>query len=197
MQDMTELGREIADALGGWSVEPLDPRSRCYLVGQNEGERLFILAENHDPNSLIIKGDFPDVQDCRGNGRNVRIGCSRTKGAARIAKDIERRLLPDYRVALAAVLEFRDRQAGNTAQRELAMTEVSAKLGGPRVMTDGYFSSEVNLGGVLVRGYGSITATSGADTMTLDLKAIPRDVAMQIVVVLAEARNADRGELLS
>ena len=94
--------------------EPLTD-NRAYIQ-DNLVERLSIsngcYSGSHKPGRLVVRGEFPE-----GAARNVydpakytEITCDENKSPEQIAKDIERRLMPEYRESLKVVLERIDNE---------------------------------------------------------------------------------------
>ena len=101
---MQKLATDIAAHLtGSWTVKPNDEDGnwRAYILGAND-ERLFLSNMwGGGKGRIYISGSFPSGLSHTDSSITV----AATKTPSQIAKDIERRLLPAYQIALAAAKE--------------------------------------------------------------------------------------------
>lgn len=123
---------DVASALGdGWSHEATDENIRygfTHLAGPN-GARLSIGHDRYrSGGKLEISGAYPDNQVY--GLPTIKIGVGETRGAAVIAKEISRRVLPDYLVELERVVADNARRGANADARRVLATELAAVVGG-------------------------------------------------------------------
>jgi hypothetical protein len=105
--DFAQLVQDIADALG-WTVE-VEQEPRPYITLKGKGDEKLYLR--WDGGRVRISGKYPRLYDRhRMVGYAIPYGehppsitCAVSRGAEAIAQDVERRLLPDYRVLLEKV----------------------------------------------------------------------------------------------
>lgn len=93
------------DANSQWEVKPYDADWVQHIINvNNPPEQIGIRFDRGK--KFIISGHFPDMQGHARTPDNIPlIGCSATKSPDDIAKDIDRRLLNDYRYELSKVIE--------------------------------------------------------------------------------------------
>ena len=105
------------------------------FMQDNLVERLSIsngcYSGSHKPGRLVIRGEFPE-----GAARNVydpakytEITCDENKSPEQIAKDIERRLMPEYRESLKVVLERIDSEEKYIMKRSAIIEKIAKHLG--------------------------------------------------------------------
>lgn len=113
-----------------------------------------------------------------------RIGANLARPAATLARDIARRLLPDAETMHAIILERQaEHDAYENAKNETlaACREAMGRAASEPVTHD---PDKVHLSR-LVDGYGDVTAHR--DTVSIELRSIPRAVALDMLRVLAAA----------
>jgi hypothetical protein len=111
---LQELMEEVSEEMPGWNY--VDRKSQglewgCYLK-DSEGHSLYVRGDSFDTHSRI------EISGSGDNGfymPDVKITVAATKTAKQIAKDIERRLLPNY---LAKFEEMSEKQAKTDAYNE-------------------------------------------------------------------------------
>lgn len=133
-KSLPALGRDVALALGkGWSVSQAESW-RVDLSGPN-GLILSIHAEHGLPDHVVIYGVFPrSVADSGayvGNIKRGEIKVRADRGAATIAKEIMRRLMPVYVPALAEALKRTDERLDDAATRDAVAAEIAALMRAP------------------------------------------------------------------
>lgn len=117
---LTRLIISIAEALGcaarfGSKVNHFENPNLLYIIRAGTAERICIRESSSERGKLVIDGEYPrtDAGDFISPpyGESYpKIRVNPERGAKVIAKDIERRLLPEYRKYLAYVLD-RKKQA--------------------------------------------------------------------------------------
>ena len=179
--------REIAAALGeGWTVEPVTSGHRAATLTGPDSQALTLCVDWRHTDRLEIRGDIPTPYDRRQyDYRPAEITVSRDKGAAKIAADITRRLLPDYLPKLAASLEverahseYVDSVTNTAGYLETAAGRVLS----PMTHRSSETSKEYSLR--LSHGYGN--ATVRADSVSLELNGITPDQARRILAIVGE-----------
>jgi hypothetical protein len=104
-----EICRQVAANLEGvWRIAPHDPdRSHWHEIADDAGHKLLVSIDYHT-SKLTIRGIYPRNASLQNLGiigyhdREPSIGANALKPAAKIARDIDRRLLPDYLMLYAA-----------------------------------------------------------------------------------------------
>jgi hypothetical protein len=121
----------IAGSLGeGWKAVPNNDGCRGAHLHGPASEDIWLSRTWAGPGRLFIKGEFPTALDGGGsygpyNARDKHsITVAGDKAPAVIARDIERRLLPEYRLDLAKALKS---QIAHMARRE-AIKQTSNRL---------------------------------------------------------------------
>jgi hypothetical protein len=123
---------EIAAAMGeGWSVQPGYGRRDAHLAGP-DNIRLHVQWGYGNVDRMTISGSLPDeLSEHRkySSGREPEIGVSTSKTPAQIARDIRRRLLPDFAAMTAAAIERRRESDDAYAAQDMLAAELAALLG--------------------------------------------------------------------
>lgn len=177
----------IAKALGkGWSVESASVEHRTPRAELRHAEYgLIALNTNYGaaPGKLAVYGRFPHSQDhTPPSGHSI--GVSPERGAVAIAKDITRRLLPDFKVARE---EFLGKVAASLAYHAKCLSNAKrlAAAGGVEVHKDrhsGVESPTFYIDGTDVQVHG--------DSVYFQRLSVSLNVAERILQVLATAEAA-------
>jgi hypothetical protein len=191
---MPPLAADIVQGLGlGWSVEnDADRDDWCHgfwLAGPG-GLRLYVeKGDRYDmPKRVQIIGLYP--QDDPHRAHRYSIGCGIAQGGQKIARDVERRLLPDYRAELARAYERIARQESDVCRRFALRDELLEVLAAHAPRLIGHRQderrSEVAAGHV---GKGSLDVQLNNDGSEVKIEArwISADVARAMVAAFAEA----------
>lgn len=133
-----EIATLIAAALGnGWRAEPgyrTDDSDARLRGPDDEDVHLSQAWEYSRRDRLVLSGSLTGELHTRIHD-NVypyprhEITVSRSKSAERIARDIQRRLLPGYRATLATARRIQQRHQERTAARDALASELIAALG--------------------------------------------------------------------
>jgi hypothetical protein len=127
-----DLGANIATILGdGWncSYEPEKyGRDRMALNGPDDAEIVVWRARYGHDGKLDIHGIYPKNETY--DVKHVRIGVGETRGPAVVAREIQRRLLPDYLPELARIKADNARRADNHGARLALAKELAALIKG-------------------------------------------------------------------
>jgi hypothetical protein len=145
---------------------------------------------------LLASGNYPNT-----NGRPGResISVGLTRPAAAIAKELNRRLLPEYLANLAKVQHYNDTERSQHEERGVVMAKV-ARVFGQTYRQEPYelgrsntYRDNFTLHGALASG--SVEATGRPDTLELALRSVPTETALRILAILAIlAEPAKAGE---
>ena len=151
------LAQQVAEHLPGeWTVEgfPSDwGRGGAYLHDSNNQATL-IIGESQDyadrnKNKISISGDYPRDRDGRmSEARRFSIKVSGDKSAELIARDVERRLLPDYLPVLRSVLatlSSRDAYEDKTTRIAQSIADLVHVKRDPREATVSFYKSPYDL----------------------------------------------------
>lgn len=135
--DFRTLASDVAAALGdGWRSE-YDPdsfgRYRATLHGPDDAKILMWRDRYGNDGKLTVSGSYPDNNAY--DVKHVKIGIGETRGAAVIAREIQRRLLPDYLPELVRIKKDNARRTDNRAARLRLAEELAGPIKG-RVIDD-------------------------------------------------------------
>lgn len=162
----------------GWSEYGRDAFTRLNISGEYHAEKLY----DHIPYGAIRPS----------------IGVSTAKSPATIAKDIERRFLPEYKALITAARE-RKAKSDDYANRSIAnagklaessggvfsVVEKSEYSNGPRTPTSNLHMNHKSV------GYGNVSVSD--ESVKIDLSSIPLELASRIMEVMAEYNNTRTG----
>jgi len=193
-----EKAREIAPFLKGFSVDTTREVGDHYsqLINGEEVIGLYVVTYGSNAGRLEVSGGYPVGPDGENlsnglydysTGRSVhvippRIGINGNRPPAKIAADIERRFLPEYREVLAKVKELkakRDAYKGKVGQN---VKELLAVCNGKPNRADNSFYIPFDGGSA----YGDVEVYD--DSVNLKLSSIPLPLAKQILKLVAEAK---------
>lgn len=181
LAELFTLAREVATALGdGWSPLPNEPGYGYWpQIAGPDGATVFLRREGA---KVEVHADYPgnDAYDVK----HLTIGVSVSRGAATIAREIQRRLLPEYLPELARVqAHIADR--GRMRAARMALAEELAAPIGARVVNDDRLN-DTHVGGYPVK----FEIDYRADAGTVTIHGASPDVMRAIVAVLASRVNA-------
>ncbi|WP_190821996.1 hypothetical protein [Saccharopolyspora pogona] len=192
--DVHALAQEIAKELGDtWKPEiGAWGRNRDAFLTAGNDKRLHIGPASHrksDEGKLCVAGRLDAFPNGKGYQEQHEINVSLSKGAARIARDIERRLLPEYLPALDAAKERQREHDEQESLREALIQDLIATLGGN--------ARRVSWGNDSVT-YGSFGDPVRADVRilseTVEFKVeIPRDLARLFSAEIAALSKRKKG----
>jgi hypothetical protein len=90
---------------GNWSYEPsTNGKETCYLIGRGDAKIWVKLNQWIKPNRIVLSSFYPNYRG-QVSYKHFEITVSANKEPAKIARDIENRLLPDYLPELERVIE--------------------------------------------------------------------------------------------
>ena len=190
--DLTTLAKDVATELGklrkeGWTSGDGWHTSQKRLTGPDGAELFVNVNEMQHRGRLLASGNYPKT-----NGRPGResISVGLTRPAAAIAKEINRRLLPEYLANLAEVHHYNDTERTQHEERGGVMAKV-AGLFGQTYEQQPYELGRSNTYRDSFRLYGaqasgSVEATGRPDTLEMELRSVPIETALRILAILAE-----------
>ena len=181
----------IAAALGAdWTVSR--PASNDFpsglIISDGTRELHFYLSYNSD--KVDLSGIYPDRNSpvsLYEHGNRVsrpRIGFSIKRPAPTIARDIERRFLPDYDRVRALVVERLEADAGDAARQAAAVSALAATLGvEPR---NGSMQLSTPMSDRA--GYGDFRPNHNGSSWEITLRSVPWSVANRIAEIMENSR---------
>lgn len=185
----------VVTALGdGWKIDP-DPDSTWQVrIDGPDGEKLMLSRgdknwRTDDVNRIGISGAYFHLIDNNDQLpyklRRPSITVARSRGPEVIAKEITKRLLPDYRADIADVrASVTDHQDADNARAALA-----ERIGGRKIdHKSGNTNTTVSVPG------GSIRINYRADGCGVDLYSCPVEIAVKLAEMLREHEAASRAE---
>lgn len=177
--------QSTAEPFNHKEIRGFEPPDRGYIQGQgNERLTLYYSSEKRNGLRLVVAGLFPKT--ARGEyikpdtDHSITIAADRNPEA--VAKDIERRLLPDYRVTLQKVIETKTYQ-DDYNQKQESNTLEAAKLLGVTLTPEGIEAGALSLS--VKGGYGD--ARIYADAIRFDRLSLPIAVALQVLEIIGKA----------
>jgi len=97
-EQLQELARRISEYLKGWTYQPCIKGVRVAKISVPDGATIIVSIGWRDKTKLDISGKYPvykgSVYPMLGSNHRIRVSIS--KSPEQIAKDISRRLLPQY-----------------------------------------------------------------------------------------------------
>jgi hypothetical protein len=135
---------------------------------------------------LVIGGSYPYIPGRSPRHGRIEITVAADRGPAVIAREITRRVLPEYGKLLAALLAELAEEAQMLDARNVLAERIRWAVTGARV-SHGETSSEVSLDPGR-----SARISYRADEVSLELKWLPVDAAMKIIEIVAGIPR-DRG----
>lgn len=195
-----ELAGSIARELGklrgeDWTAQDGYWSGQFMLTGP-DGMRIYLRAAAYgNASRLAVHGELPAAMH-RVTG-NPHITVATARGPAVIAKEINRRLIPGYAECLRAVSEYNDTERRQYAERGRVVDEIRAMFGQEAAERKpyepgrgDYYRDSVRLD-LPGRGYGVVEAYGEAETLSVELRSIPRGTVMRMLAVLAEPVKAE------
>jgi len=189
-----DLAREVAGHLGpDWSAEdPGDDYPGAYLNGPDQA-RLYLRGIWNDATRVQVAGGYPQNHQ-RPAAHSITVALSR--GAAAIAREITRRLLPDYLATLKGVIaeNHRDQQAAE--RRAHNAGELAKLLPGAKVdhdpSTASYKTSIRWYDRDNGRGYGDLHLSyDGQGVSELEIRSISVETAERVLRALTQSTDTD------
>lgn len=188
--EIAELAADVARCLGpGWTSEPDDDCHGVHIVSRPL--RLYI-SNGQAAGQVHVSGRLPDTHLRVDRGG---INVSKSRGAKRIAAEVQRRLLPRYQAALDRVLDHQAGQAHDRGARLVTLGKIAAMFRGSHVreIDNPYRDSAADV--VLnseCGASGTIHAIDDAACLSMELRNVPADVAVRMLELLAANRSAAR-----
>jgi hypothetical protein len=162
---------------GHWTrVFALPDGGRLYFSAGRQRGQLHISTSVADS----LRDHRPYYRD--GEAPKTNMNVAESKGAERIAADIERRLLPVYRNEVSASEANKARHNDNNAKRLLALTTVAAPFGEHIHCDEG--SGDPQALSIDREGKFSLTAKPICDSLKLEIETSP-EIAGKIAMLLA------------
>ncbi len=195
--DLAAIARAVAPHLPGWTER--DSGSRAGSLQGAGGRALYLTLPRPSNGRFLVRGIYPAHPEAGYGGDMARavlghgvsapeVGISLTKTPEHIARDIQRRFLPDYEelfvrcVSAAQEVEAfhaRQRALGEALAHALGRT-ASLRHGRPEI--DWYVQPASC----------TVTVESG-DRVSISLRGLGEDLALKICRLLDESRGADGG----
>jgi len=204
-----DIALALSDLTGeSWEYMPLDADDTygdCWAdVGGPGGLRL-ILNASHHAGKFAIRGKYFEAGEGRGwaypdaamprledTGKRWEpcdsIGVSQSKSPERIAADIVRRLLPDYRKAYALCIADRDAYATEQSTRAGQAGLLIDALGGIAKLYSEHKSGHGVTFNSLTELHGGVEVRYDGD-VDLKVNYLPLSAALRICAILAECRK--------
>jgi hypothetical protein len=183
-----ELVRQIATALGpDWTYRnpSLDGTLSHWAKIKNDDGYSISVTSQWPTYALHISGEFPKDHHLGYNVSRPSINVSPAKTPEQIAKDIRRRLMPEYLPLWKQAKE--QEQARNTFEAEQARLSDELYLLFPAGIArrgNGYDAKNKTISFHLENGYGDIDASN--DSCSMKLRSIPSKLAKAIVGLIAK-----------
>lgn len=197
--------KELADGIAGglgedWHVEPprdADDYEWAWISGPG-GMRLMIQPTGGTDQLLkvqvsgLLPQGAPDVMR-RDDTRTRHINASVSRGGAAIARDVARRLLPDYATILADTYRAIEKRDSARARRQAVTDEVMAMFPGSResAVRQHDYRQETHL--QLPDGFGTVEVYGDASKAQLDLRNAPVGMVLAALEAVAEYGRAQTG----
>ena len=158
------------------------------FISDGTRELHFYLPSNSD--KVELTGVYPDKVSTPLYDHGVRISRPRIRfsverPAPQIARDIERRFLPDYDGVRALAVKRVEADEAASARLDAALATVATALSVKRRKE----STELRAPMSDSAGYGDFRPNSDGSSWEITLRSVPEDVARQIAEVLAVARK--------
>ena len=159
-----------------------------YLAGP-DGERIDLSINRNKLDKLNISGSVPNrnPDNSWDEGAGVEIQVTHARGVEVIAREISRRFLPDYRVALATATERRN----NAIRYRDNKREVKARMLAAFGQTEREQDRDrelVHISGLPNVAYGN--AQCSGDSVTLNLGSLPVDLAVAVAGLVKGWKSA-------
>ena len=194
--NLQDLTKQVADALGfEWVyLEPPEPRHWETVKGPDGAA----IGLHIDQGRLRIYGQLPEAIHNHEGGSDwwppsprPAIGCAITKSPTQIARDITRRLLPEYLVVYRESLDERERYLEYIKAQNALLEELVAIVPGT-IARHGKGHLRYSS---LARIHGNFEISTGVNrntpTVALDLSGVPVGAAKEILGLLARRIEED------
>ncbi|NLF00441.1 MAG: hypothetical protein GX601_05615 [Anaerolineales bacterium] len=180
------LVHAIAAELGSSWRANIDPQHRWGASIERPADRARLWVVFRD-GKIEVSGSFPQGRDGYTYGPRDprRIGCSPSRGARAIARDIQRRFLSWYEEEYANAVQRRDESERQLAWRDATIQELAETLETEVYHPHGRSSEprvHVNYRGL----YGNVEVSPYNQTVKIELSGIPVDLAHQILTIIRE-----------
>lgn len=178
-----DIAPAVASALGeGWTATQFEHNENAATLSGPAGAEVFIWtnAYPHCHQRAEIVGQYPEHKPY--DVKRHKITVSLDKTAEQIARDITRRLLPDYLPDLARALEAQashEAYVRRVADNAATLTASPVVEGGPT-----HRSTETRQDYRLTVPAGWGTLQVMGDTATIELHSLPVDVAARVLAAL-------------
>jgi hypothetical protein len=190
-EDILPLARQVATELWGKAGDAQYAHGMAgtaYLTLIGSDQKLFFRPDWKNRDKLLISGVYP-ATDMNPDQHYIRV--SPTRNPKAIASDISRRLLPGYRTELDKVKAYNSRVSGDQAKRVAVLSEVTSAMGSAagqdEDMPDRH-KARVTL--LSEHGYGDVEIGHDGEHISLNLRYLPKEVALKMLAVLSEDRTA-------
>jgi hypothetical protein len=203
--DLPRLARQIAEALGspwanstakrfnGGAINAYEHPNYQYIQGDGDERLELHFASGSNMQRLTVSGRYPITS--RGGFISAPHGTPRpdmtvaiSRGPEAIAKDITRRLLPEYRKVLAAVQEIKRRTDASEDSQEANLRSL-AEVFGTNPSADNLKHGTMRLNIPIQGAYGDLEAFD--NSVNLNLRSIPIQKALQVARLLMESNGKE------
>jgi hypothetical protein len=193
---------KTAKLLGFTIVPDPDNNFAGIFLKDDEGRRIFLRRDYHAKTKLAVSGDYPgDHYDFQRALRLLEmeapsIGVTLSRGAEVIAREINKRFLPDFIAIHDKVTEVVAQNGLNTAARHKAAGQLHDLLPGCNI---NFANERADATTTEIRwyscndlkaGYGDITVNHDGTSVQMSLKSLPFDVAERVMKALANKEEA-------
>lgn len=180
--EIRHLAADVAAELPGWSFFPDENYDMGAKLSGPDGQGIRMFKEMWNSERLMITGVYPPGSHPFDLGSCPRISVSPSRGAAAIARDISRRLLPGYVALLAGVnAAMAEHEVARDARRAV-LTKAMAIIG--RGCSPDAEEREISLYG-LAGGYGNLRLNHHGDSGEITIRGISSDMILTVLRVLA------------
>lgn len=190
---LSTLSRAVATHLGPeWTLDltTLGEPDRPIGLHGPDGARLLIGFDNWSrPQRAEIWGTYPDRIGLDYRLPRHEITCSRGRGAQVIAREITRRLLPEYLVDLSTAHDIAARRARQKQARADTAGRIAAVLPGAHLSEDdsrGSLSREIRLN-LPGEAWGDVHLDLDGQAADVKLHNVPADALVHLVAALSAA----------
>jgi len=181
------IGTEIVVALGTWTVDHEWAKEYRHNIMADGPEGMRICIEpGRKAGRLAIHGTYPYIPGRHAGTRlkRVEITVAASRGPDAIAREIERRVLPEYRKILAGYHAELGEEEEMRRRRDAFAAKILRIAPGATATHDQSASyADFGQGKNARIGY-------RADSVNLELRWLPPDVALRIIEIAAKAPRA-------
>lgn len=191
-----EFTRKVAECLGsGWEAVIAGDQVRLYKDGV---ERIFLRGDGwkwNEDGRVSVHGIYP--QFCNRGvlswyGENVcpHITCAISRGPAAVARDIERRFLPDFWHHVERAEKLVEQYTNDMQSRARNALDIAGVLGEniPSNLRDGWESQiKIRFGGYNNAPWGHVDVSK--EDYTFEIRHCPVDLGLQIAQVIARHKG--------